>query len=147
MKVPPDAEEFDISLLCVLFRNICPNVPPPTLGWNTRQPDVNDLSLAADLQRLKNIRNSVYAHKSSTKVTNADFEPLWIDLSQIIYRISKHGSGKHQNIKQRIQILRNENLDPRSERDRMLKIFIKWQEQDEEHKKMILQRMDNQVHA
>ena len=127
MKVPPNAEDFDISLLVIIFRNICPNVPPPILGWEIKQPDENDFSLAADLLRLKNIRNCVYAHRNSTQVTHADFEPLWSDLSDVIDRISKHGSDKHQNIRQRIQVLKQKNLDPENERGRMLEIFQNWQ--------------------
>ena len=147
INVPPNAEDFDISLLVIIFRNICPNVPPPSLGWKTKKPDRNDFSLAADLQRLKNIRNSVYAHRNSTQVTHADFERIWSDLSDVIDRISKHGSGKHQNIRQRIQLLKHKNLDPESERGRMLEIFQNWQkqEQDEEYKALVLQRLDKQV--
>ena len=57
--ITPNVEEFDVSLLVVVFRNICPNVPAPILGWNVKVPDSNDFSLAADLLRLRNIRNAV----------------------------------------------------------------------------------------
>ena len=146
-KVPPNAEEFDISLLVKIFQNICPNIPAPILGWGTKKPDANDFSLAADILRLRNIRNEVYAHRSSTKVTNADFEPLWFDLSQVIERISKHGSGKHQGIRQTILVLKQQNLDPEDDRERnMLEIFQNWQKQDEDFKTLLMQRFDKQVH-
>ena len=145
MKVPPDPEEFDISLLVKVFRNICPNLTPHGFDWRD-DPDGNDFSLAADLKRLQNIRNCVYAHTSSTKVTTMDFEAIWSDLSDIIDRISQHGSGKFQDIRQRIQMRRQENLDPIGS-DRMLEIFVKWQKQDEENKEMLVQRLDNQVHV
>ena len=142
----PDVEEFDISLLVVVFRNICPNVPAPILGWNVKVPDVNDFSLAADLLRLRNIRNEVYAHRSSTKVTNVVFETLWLDLSDIIERISIHGSGKHQGIRQTILVLKQQTLDPKNDKMPMLDILENWQKQDEDFKTSILKRFDKQVH-
>ena len=99
-KTPPDPEEFDISLLVKIFRNICPSVTPQGFNWGV-DPDADDLSLAADLKRLLNIRNSVYAHRNSTKVTNTEFKTLWSDLSHIIERISQQGSGKYSDIQQK----------------------------------------------
>ena len=144
--VPPNAEDFDISLLVVVFRHICPNVPAPMLGWKKKEPDVNDFSLAADLLRLQSIRNKMYAHRSSTKVINADFDTLWRCLSDVIERISKRGSGKHHNIKQTIIALKQQNLDPSNDRDRLLEIFQNWQKQDEDLKTSILHRLEKQVY-
>ena len=142
-KTPPDPKEFDISLLVKIFRNICPSVTPQGLDWRV-DPDDDDLSLAADLKRLLNIRNSVYAHRNSTKVTNAEFETLWSDLSDIIDRISQHGSVKHSDIQQRIEMIRQRNLDP-NHNGRALETFTKWQKQDEEEFKMMNQHLDKQV--
>ena len=143
-KTPPDPEEFDISLLVKIFRNICPSVTPQYFDWRV-DPDDDDLSLAADLKRLLNIRNSVYAHRNSTKVTNAEFETLWSDLSDIIDRISHHGSGKHSDIQQRIKMVRQRNLDP-NHNGRALETFTNWQKQDDDFKDMIKQRLDKQVY-
>ena len=78
-EIPPNAKEFDISLLVVIFRNICPNVPPPIPGWEINDPDENVISLAADLQRLKNIRNSVYETEIQQKLYDADFESFGLN--------------------------------------------------------------------
>ena len=96
---------------------------PPALGWQD-DPKVDDVSLAADLKRLQSIRNGVFAHSNSTKVTNTDFEALWSDLTDIIERISQHGSSKHQGIRQRIEVLKQANPDSKDQ-GRMLDIFVK----------------------
>ena len=152
--ITPNVEEFDISLLVVIFRNICPNVPAPILGWNVKEPDVNDFSLAADLLRLRNIRNEVYAHRSSTNVTKVVFETLWLELTAIIERISRHGSGKYQDIRRAILVLKQQALDPKNDKKMpMLDILENWQKQDEDlnssiedFKTSIVQRLDKQVH-
>ena len=149
IKVSPNAEDFDISLLVKIFRNICPNVTP--FDWQN-DPNAKDFSLPADLKRLQSIRNKVYGHTNSTKVTNTDFESLWTKLSDIIVRLSQHGSGKYPDIQQRVQMLKQANLDPKGH-ERNLEIFEKWRKQDEELKVTIQrvdehdQRLDEQVHV
>ena len=44
-------------------------------------PHAADVSLEANLARIKHYRNHVYAHISSTGVSNADFEQYWNDIS------------------------------------------------------------------
>ena len=78
----PDSKTFDITLLTVLLRNIC-GLHPPSTGWNTMPPDT-DNSLAANITRIKLLRNEVYAHVSSTETDNATFENLWQKVSKAL---------------------------------------------------------------
>ena len=79
---PPDSKTFDISLLTVLLRNIC-GLHPPATGWNTMPPNT-DNSTAANITRIKLLRNEVYAHVSSTEIDNATFENLWQKVSKAL---------------------------------------------------------------
>ena len=79
---PPDSKTFDITLLTVLLRNIC-GLHPPATGWNTMPPDT-DNSPAANITRIKLLRNEVYAHVSSTEIDNATFENLWQKVSKAL---------------------------------------------------------------
>ena len=79
---PPDSKKFDVTLLMVLFRNIC-GLPPPATGWNTMPPSA-DNSIQANVTRIKLFRNEVYAHATSTQVDNATFENLWQRVSQTL---------------------------------------------------------------
>ena len=79
---PPDSKTFDITLLTVLLRNIC-GLHPPATGWNTLPPNT-DNSPAANITRIKLLRNEVYAHVSATEIGNPTFETLWQQVSKTL---------------------------------------------------------------
>ncbi|XP_028417480.1 uncharacterized protein LOC114541874 isoform X1 [Dendronephthya gigantea] len=77
---PPDSKTFDVTLLTVLFRNICGF---PSTGWGAMPPDT-DRSTQANIARIKWLRNDVYAHVTTTRVDNAKFGSLWKKISKAI---------------------------------------------------------------
>ena len=76
----PDSNNFDITLLTILLRNIC-GLPPPTTGWNAMPPP-SDTSVSAEILRIKMIRNEVYGHISKAQLDDTEFETLWQQISQ-----------------------------------------------------------------
>ncbi|XP_028416519.1 uncharacterized protein LOC114540594 [Dendronephthya gigantea] len=80
---PPDSKTFDVTLLTVLFRNICGF---PSTGWSVMPPDT-DRSTQANVTRIKCYRNEVYAHVITTRVDNSKFESLWKKISQAIVKL------------------------------------------------------------
>ena len=81
---PPDVKTFDVTLLTVLFRNICGF---PKTGWSVAPVDT-DRSTQANIVRIKSYRNEVYAHVTSTRVDNATFESLWQKISQALIELN-----------------------------------------------------------
>ena len=81
---PPDVKTFDVTLLTVLFRNICGF---PKTGWSVAPVDT-DRSTQANIVRIKSYRNEVYAHVTSTQVDNATFESLWQKISQALVELN-----------------------------------------------------------
>ena len=81
---PPDVKTFDVTLLTVLFRNICGF---PKTGWSVAPVDT-DRSTQANIVRIKSYRNEVYAHVTSTQVDNATFESLWQKISQALIELN-----------------------------------------------------------
>ncbi|XP_028410540.1 uncharacterized protein LOC114533237 [Dendronephthya gigantea] len=75
----PDSNNFDITLLTVLLRNIC-GLSPPATGWNV-MPPVSDTSLSANILRVKMFRNEVYAHIPTASLDDTTFEKLWQEIS------------------------------------------------------------------
>ena len=67
----PDSKAFDITLLCVLLRNIC-GLTAPATGWDALPPAA-DVSRKANLARIKYYRNKLYGHVTSTGVSETDF--------------------------------------------------------------------------
>ncbi|XP_028403460.1 uncharacterized protein LOC114526139 [Dendronephthya gigantea] len=75
----PDSNNFDITLLTVLLRNIC-GLSAPATGWNV-MPPVNDTSISANILRIKMFRNEVYGHIPTAGLDDVTFETLWQEIS------------------------------------------------------------------
>ena len=103
--------DFDISLLCKLLRAIC-SLTPPITGWDNL-PSSTDQSLGADLVRIRIYRNTIYGHNHSMEMTNADFEKLWMEISEALLRIaSSISSTKRDEWKKSIESFFHEPLTP-----------------------------------
>ena len=81
----PGINEFDITLLCVLLRNIC-GLSPPGSGWNNI-PNVSDHTREADIIRIKLFRNERFGHIPKTAVSIADFKIFWVEISAPLVRL------------------------------------------------------------
>ena len=77
--------DLDITLLCVLLRNICGLSPPP-LGWDD-EPDAADVSTQADIVRIKRFRNERFGHIANTNVSATDFKTYWAEISSPLVRL------------------------------------------------------------
>ena len=103
--------DFDISLLCKLLREIC-SLTPPATGWDNL-PNSTDHSLEADLIRIRTYRNSIYGHNHSMEITNADFDNLWMEISEVLLRIaSRISSARKDEWKKSIEMFFYEPLTP-----------------------------------
>ncbi|EDO31357.1 predicted protein [Nematostella vectensis] len=78
---PTTAEDYDITLLTCLLRNICGLAPPAsTASWD-KLPPAYDQTEVAQVVRLRHYRNDLYAHIKTTEVETADFNQYWADIS------------------------------------------------------------------
>ena len=103
--------DFDISLLCKLLRATC-SLTPPATGWDSL-PNSTDHSLEADLVRIKFYRNKIYGHNHSMEISNADFEKLWMEISEALLRIAgRISSAKRDEWKKSIEKFFHEPLTP-----------------------------------
>ena len=107
------SNEFDITLLFKLFRNICSLIPPFT-GWDNL-PNSTDLSLEADLARIKFFRNEVYGHSINMEISDAEFVDLWREISEALLRIAGNFSvAKKDEWKKSIDKFLRDPLTPDS---------------------------------
>ena len=103
--------DFDISLLCKLLRATC-SLTPPATGWDSL-PNSTDHSLEADLVRIKFYRNKIYGHNHSMEISNADFENLWMEISDALLRTAgRISSAKRDEWKKSIETFFHELLTP-----------------------------------
>ena len=81
----PDSNNFDITLLTILLRNIC-GLPSPATGWNV-MPPASDTSISANIARIKIFRNEVYGHAPSAQLDDTTFERLWEEISKALIKL------------------------------------------------------------
>ena len=122
----PTSEDYDITLLFMLIRHICGLTAPASTGWN-KEPPSADTSPVADLVRIKNYRNKVYAHIHSTHgVSDDDFENYWTEISKVLVRLGASIGD--------ITKLKTSDLDE----NRYISLLNEWYEND--HKNEVLLR-------
>jgi hypothetical protein len=84
---PSSSQDYDITLLFMLLRNICSLSPPPsTTSWD-KEPPSSDKSMEADLARIKFYRNKMYGHVTTTYLCNKEFEQYWTEISDALERL------------------------------------------------------------
>ena len=77
-------DQFDISLLYTLIRNISA-VPPPKTGWNSRPDDKpRDRSLGANVERIRLCRNETCGHTKDGKLDDQRFEAYWKEIGEML---------------------------------------------------------------
>ena len=76
---------FDTTLLMVLLRNIC-GLAAPASGWDSLPPST-DISLEADIARVKYFRNTVYAHAECASVDDTTFNKYWSEIRDTLVRL------------------------------------------------------------
>ena len=109
------SEDYDITLLFILLRNICGLSPPKTAdgleSWN-QNPPLSDHTVAADLTRINFYRNTVFAHIKKTEVSKGNFNRYWSEISRVLERLSKVlGDDEIDHIRNTITHLRIDKLD------------------------------------
>jgi hypothetical protein len=78
----PNIQEFDITLLVILLRNIC-GLSPPSTGWNVL-PGSTDNSREANIVRIRLFRNNFFGHVPGTDVSRLDFEVHWVEVGSAL---------------------------------------------------------------
>ena len=81
----PDSNNFDVTLLTILLRNIC-GLSPPATGWD-KNPPAGDTSKSADIARIKIFRNQIYGHVASAQLDDATLNKLWQEISDPLIRL------------------------------------------------------------
>ena len=127
--VPPNINDFDITLLCVLLKNICGLKSHKDPIWHNI-PNVSDHSAEADIVRVKLFRNERFGHIPNTAVSDGDFQSFWTEISVPLVRLG---------IDQReIDRLENEPCG-KEEVERVLK---KWEQSESEIMKALKRNAD-----
>ncbi|XP_062575733.1 uncharacterized protein LOC134237623 [Saccostrea cucullata] len=80
----PNYVDFDVTLLYTLLRNLS-GLPPHKNGWG-KDPDPNDFSEAANIERIRILRNK-FSHNFSMSISDVDFQDIWTNMKRVIQDI------------------------------------------------------------
>ena len=108
---------FDSSLLLLLLRNIF-GLTLPASGQDDL-PLVTDTTPAADISRIKILRDRVYSHVTSGSVDDPTFSSYWNDIKDTFQRI---GGACYQDV---INDLKTDCMDADIEKDYQ-ELFREW---------------------
>lgn len=84
----PNYNDFDVTLLYTLIRNLCSSLKP-TQGWG-KEPKSTDTQIGDDIERLRLFRNNCVAHANSTRISDVEFGVLWKNLKSVLLRIQTY---------------------------------------------------------
>lgn len=104
-----DYSKFDITLLYMLLRNVS-GIPPHSKKWGNA-PNPPDISVSANIERIREIRNKYYGHATNCSLSPSDFKQICTTIHQIVKKLedSLGTSVVHQN---ELSNLRCCSLDP-----------------------------------
>lgn len=112
-----DYSNFDITLLYVLLRHIC-SIPQHVKRWGN-DPDPNDRSLSANIERIRIIRNqSLFNSKIS--LSNSEFEEKWTNIFTAVQEIECY-IGSSNIYQKTLMELKMCSMDPNHEENYILK--------------------------
>ena len=117
IKSPVSSGNFDTPLLLFLLRNIW-GLTLPASGQDDL-PLVTDTTPAADITRIKILRDRVYSHVTSGSVDDPTFSCYWNDIKDTFQRI---GGARYQDV---INDLKTDCMDADIEKDYQ-ELFREW---------------------
>ena len=126
---------FDTTLLMILLRNIC-GLTAAASGWDALPPST-DISLEADIARLKYFRNTVYAHAERASVDNTKFNKYWSEIRDTLVRL---GGVAYKTA---VDNLETECMDPAVE-EHYKQLLRQWRN-DEDNIKDELKEIGNDI--
>lgn len=84
-------KDLDFSVLYIILRNIC-KISPHLTGWGTN-PLPSDKSIAACIDRIRQLRNLISGHSTNGRVEEIEFKNHWTELRNAIVEIEKQLVG------------------------------------------------------
>ena len=81
-------QDFDITLLYTLLRNVCQNIPSPSQNWGVSDmPSPNEFTVGDDIERIRLIRNKLFGHIPEAAISETEFKDYWSIISDICTRM------------------------------------------------------------
>lgn len=111
---------FDITLLYLLLRYVS-GIPAHSTQWGN-EPSQGDISVSANVERIREIRNKYYAHTTNCSISDFDFKQICTTTHEIVKKLEDYlgTSTIHQN---KLSNLKCCSLDPDIEKSYIERIL------------------------
>ncbi|XP_062618269.1 E3 ubiquitin-protein ligase DZIP3-like [Saccostrea cucullata] len=104
--------DLDISLLYTILRNVS-KIPPHSKGWG-ETPDHADRSVAANIERIRLLRNKFYGHSADISLSDSEFRQEWRIIWDIIVELERH-LGTSTVYQESVKKVKTCSMDPELE--------------------------------
>ncbi|XP_062595080.1 uncharacterized protein LOC134256454 isoform X1 [Saccostrea cucullata] len=108
-----DYSDLDISLLYLLLRNVC-KIAPHSKGWG-EIPNPGDRSVAANIERIRLIRNQYYGHSADLSLSESEFRQEWRNIRDIVVELERH-VGETTVYQDAVNMIKTCSMDPEQEK-------------------------------
>ncbi|XP_062589885.1 uncharacterized protein LOC134251480 [Saccostrea cucullata] len=107
-------KEFDLSLLYILLRNVS-GIKAHQNGW-AKSPNPLDRSLSANIDRIRETRNTYCGHAVTVFLSESDFQNLWQELTIIIGELECSLPGGCTTYTDAANLIKTVTMDPEQEK-------------------------------
>ncbi|XP_062611705.1 serine/threonine-protein phosphatase 6 regulatory ankyrin repeat subunit B-like [Saccostrea cucullata] len=108
-----DYSDLDISFLYLLLRNVS-KISSHSKGWG-EIPNPGDRSVAANIERIRLIRNQYYGHSADLSLTESEFRQEWRNIRDIVVELERH-LGTSTVYQDAVNKIKNCSMDPEQEK-------------------------------
>ena len=144
VSVRGDYSECDITLIYSLLRNLTPTSTSvcPTAGWG-KQVSAGDMALGDDIERIRELRNTMYGHVATTSLPDSMYNHHMQVLYDICHRMDTVHAGslmspstRNQTYCQTLRDIQTCCMDPDME-TRYMEEIRRMKQTDEDTRKLI----------
>ncbi|XP_062574844.1 serine/threonine-protein phosphatase 6 regulatory ankyrin repeat subunit B-like [Saccostrea cucullata] len=108
-----DYSDLDISLLYLLLRNVS-KIASHSKGWG-EIPSPGERSVAANIERIRLIRNQYYGHSTGLSLSESDFRQEWRNIRDIVVELERH-LGTTTVYQDAVNTIKTCSMDPAQEK-------------------------------
>lgn len=104
--------DFDISLLYTLLRELCSQLKPSFGCWG-KTPRLNDQNIADYIERIRLFRNENYGHAKNAKISKTKLNELWNHAETILkkmYTLTKRTKCNSANYPEMLMDVQSQNV-------------------------------------
>ncbi|XP_062595087.1 uncharacterized protein LOC134256458 [Saccostrea cucullata] len=105
--------DLDVCLLYLLLRNVS-KIAPHSKGWG-EIPNPGDRSVAANIERIRLIRNQYYGHSADLSLSDSEFRQEWRNIWDIVVELERH-LGTSTVYQDAVNKIKTCSMDPEQEK-------------------------------